>query len=208
MAGGCLAGPALPVSALTYNAHRIHYDRDYARDAEGYPGLLTHGPLQALAMAEAVHAAQSSVEESRDQEFAYRLESPLFDHQGMIVRAVTQETASMTSVRDIYGRRTASGTLRYSGQLWQIHAPANGRSPGRPSGGRVSSLLTGNTFTRGLTILPVRGGLAARSSGPPRCDRGQVRAGLRHCPTVPRTERRTAPGYARRARRQARYPDP
>jgi 3-methylfumaryl-CoA hydratase len=38
-------------SALTYNAHRIHYDRDYARDAEGYPGLLTHGPLQALAMA-------------------------------------------------------------------------------------------------------------------------------------------------------------
>ena len=40
-------------SALTYNAHRIHYDRDYCRDVEGYPGLLTHGPLQALAMAEA-----------------------------------------------------------------------------------------------------------------------------------------------------------
>ena len=31
-------------SALTYNAHRIHYDRDYARDIEGYPGLLVHGP--------------------------------------------------------------------------------------------------------------------------------------------------------------------
>jgi 3-methylfumaryl-CoA hydratase len=30
-------------SALTYNSHRIHYDRDYARDVEGYPGLLTHG---------------------------------------------------------------------------------------------------------------------------------------------------------------------
>ena len=40
-------------SALTYNAHRIHYDRDYCRGVEGYPGLLTHGPLQALAMAEA-----------------------------------------------------------------------------------------------------------------------------------------------------------
>ena len=38
-------------SALTYNAHRIHYDRDYAR-GEGYPGLLVHGPLQALLMAE------------------------------------------------------------------------------------------------------------------------------------------------------------
>src|SRR5712691_3177391 len=44
-------------SALTYNAHRIHYDRDYARHVEGYPGLLTHGPLQALAMAEAARAA-------------------------------------------------------------------------------------------------------------------------------------------------------
>ena len=44
-------------SALTYNAHRIHYDRDFARDVEGYPGLLTHGPLQALAMAEAARAA-------------------------------------------------------------------------------------------------------------------------------------------------------
>ena len=46
-------------SALTYNAHRIHYDRDYAREVEGYPGLLTHGPLQALAMAEAAREAES-----------------------------------------------------------------------------------------------------------------------------------------------------
>ncbi len=34
-------------SALTYNAHRIHYDRDYATKVEGYPGLLVHGPLLA-----------------------------------------------------------------------------------------------------------------------------------------------------------------
>jgi 3-methylfumaryl-CoA hydratase len=39
-------------SALTYNAHRIHYDVDYARDVEGYPGLVVHGPLQAIAVAE------------------------------------------------------------------------------------------------------------------------------------------------------------
>jgi len=31
-------------SALTYNAHRIHYDRDYAMEVEGYPGLVVHGP--------------------------------------------------------------------------------------------------------------------------------------------------------------------
>ena len=33
-------------SAPTYNAHRIHYDREYAR-SEGYPGLVVHGPLEA-----------------------------------------------------------------------------------------------------------------------------------------------------------------
>ena len=32
-------------SALTMNSHRIHYDKDYVRDVEGYPGLLVHGPL-------------------------------------------------------------------------------------------------------------------------------------------------------------------
>jgi 3-methylfumaryl-CoA hydratase len=46
-------------SALTYNSHRIHHDRDYARDVEGYHGLLTHAPLQALAMAEAARAAEA-----------------------------------------------------------------------------------------------------------------------------------------------------
>ena len=32
-------------SALTFNSHRIHYDRDYATGVEGYPGLVVHGPL-------------------------------------------------------------------------------------------------------------------------------------------------------------------
>lgn len=95
-------------SALTYNAHRIHYDRDYARDVEGYPGLLTHGPLQALAMAEAARAAGCE----GDKYFDYRLTSPLFDYQGMIVRAVRDRDATMTAVRDVHGRQTAAGTLR------------------------------------------------------------------------------------------------
>ena len=39
-------------SALTFNGHRIHYDRNYARDVEGYPGLVFHGPLTATLLAE------------------------------------------------------------------------------------------------------------------------------------------------------------
>jgi 3-methylfumaryl-CoA hydratase len=100
-------------SALTYNAHRIHYDRDYARDVEGYPGLLTHGPLQALAMAEAARAAgRGGDQHDGDQYFEYRLTAPLFDYQGMVVRAVRNQDATVTAVRDLYGRQAASGMLR------------------------------------------------------------------------------------------------
>ena len=46
-------GPVLlfRYSALTGNSHRIHYDADYVRDVEGYPGLVVHGPLQATWLA-------------------------------------------------------------------------------------------------------------------------------------------------------------
>ena len=95
-------------SALTYNAHRIHYDRDFTRDVEGYPGLLTHGPLQALAMAEAARARGLT----GDASFEYRLLSPLFDYQGLVVAAVPGKDETTTYARDRYGRQTATGTLR------------------------------------------------------------------------------------------------
>ena len=102
-------------SALTYNAHRIHYDRGYARDVEVYPGLLVHGPLQALAMAETARAAgYPGGAGAGDLVFDYRLLSPLFDHQGMVVSAVREGDVTSTAVRDSYGRQTASGTLRNS----------------------------------------------------------------------------------------------
>ncbi|SMG60717.1 acyl-CoA dehydrogenase [Paraburkholderia susongensis] len=41
-------------SALTFNAHRIHYDRDYAREIEGYPDLVVHGPLIATLLLDSV----------------------------------------------------------------------------------------------------------------------------------------------------------
>jgi 3-methylfumaryl-CoA hydratase len=99
-------------SALTYNAHRIHYDRGYSHDVEGYPGLLTHGPLQALAMAEAARARGCD----GDQSFEYRLVSPLFDHQGLVVRADVAPEGTTTAVRDRHGRQTATGVLRRAGQ--------------------------------------------------------------------------------------------
>jgi len=93
-------------SALTYNAHRIHYDREYARDIEGYPGLLVHGPLQALAMAE---LARRNGFPGRHIE--YRLVAPLFDLQGMSVSADSRANGILTEVRDATGRVTASALI-------------------------------------------------------------------------------------------------
>jgi 3-methylfumaryl-CoA hydratase len=63
-------------SALTYNAHRIHYDRPYATDVEGYPGLVVHGPLQAVALAE---LCRRHLPERRVTSFAFRARRPAFD---------------------------------------------------------------------------------------------------------------------------------
>lgn len=41
-------------SAATYNGHRIHYDKDWARSVEGYDDVVVHGPLQAALLARAV----------------------------------------------------------------------------------------------------------------------------------------------------------
>jgi 3-methylfumaryl-CoA hydratase len=92
-------------SALTYNAHRIHYDRDYAR-SEGYPGLLVHGPLQALLMAELARRGGASF-----GEYSYRLVSPLYDGQGLVVSAVADGDAVQVSCRDAAGRLTATGVI-------------------------------------------------------------------------------------------------
>jgi 3-methylfumaryl-CoA hydratase len=94
-------------SALTYNAHRIHYDRGYARDVEGYPGLVVHGPLQAMLMAEAVRARTPG--EVREATFAYRLVSPVFDEEDLLIATSADATAIDATVRSGSGRVTATG---------------------------------------------------------------------------------------------------
>ncbi len=72
-------GPAqlFRYSAATFNGHRIHYDRDYARDVEGYPGLVVHGPLIATLLLEFL---QADVAPGRSVErFEFRAVKPTFD---------------------------------------------------------------------------------------------------------------------------------
>jgi 3-methylfumaryl-CoA hydratase len=61
-------------SALTFNAHRIHYDRDYARDTEAYPGLVVQGPYTAMLLMDLAlrHGAQPA-------KFSFRARKPHFE---------------------------------------------------------------------------------------------------------------------------------
>jgi len=63
-------------SALTFNSHRIHYDRDYAREEEGYPGLVVHGPLLATLLMDHALTSRPGANVAR---FEFRAQRPLFD---------------------------------------------------------------------------------------------------------------------------------
>src|SRR6185503_2929778 len=63
-------------SALTFNSHRIHYDRRYATDVEGYPGLVVHGPLIATLLVDLLRHALPA---ANIVTFAFRAVTPLFD---------------------------------------------------------------------------------------------------------------------------------
>ncbi|MEO7852203.1 MAG: MaoC family dehydratase N-terminal domain-containing protein [Rubrivivax sp.] len=65
-------------SALTFNGHRIHYDRPYATGVEGYPGLVVHGPLIATLLLDALH---QEVPETSVRGFAFKALRPSFDGQ-------------------------------------------------------------------------------------------------------------------------------
>jgi 3-methylfumaryl-CoA hydratase len=92
-----VAAPALlfRYSALTFNTHRIHYDRSYACEKEGYPGLVVHAPLQATLL---LHFATEGGDGRPPDRFSFRSVSPIFD---------------LDEIRLFAGRRNANRT-----ELW------------------------------------------------------------------------------------------
>jgi 3-methylfumaryl-CoA hydratase len=96
-------------SALTFNAHRIHYDRDYCRQVEAYPGLVVHGPLLATLLLD--HALRFDPA-MRPLNFSFRAQLPVFDtgpftlclapeedHLGLWVEASSGATAMRAQLK-------------------------------------------------------------------------------------------------------------
>ncbi len=63
-------------SALTFNGHRIHYDRSYVTEVEGYPGLIVHGPLIATLLVDEARRQRPDLVVRR---FSFKAVQPLFD---------------------------------------------------------------------------------------------------------------------------------
>lgn len=100
-------------SALTFNAHRIHYDRRYATGVEGYPGLVVHGPLIATLLMDLLrrHAPLADV-----AAFRFKALRPTFDLHPFTLNGLPQPDGKTVALwaQDHEDRLTmeASATLR------------------------------------------------------------------------------------------------
>ncbi len=90
-------------SALTFNGHRIHYDRRYATTVEGYPGMVVHGPLIATLL---VDLLRRELPVAQIQSFSFRAMKPLFDAAPFFVCGRRQDAQTVK-----LWARTAEGHL-------------------------------------------------------------------------------------------------
>jgi 3-methylfumaryl-CoA hydratase len=91
-------------SALTFNAHRIHYDRPYAMHEEGYPGLVVHGPLIAVLLADFVTQHRSQPITG----FSFKGLAPLFDGAPVRLEGTPTDARIALAARAVDGTQTMS----------------------------------------------------------------------------------------------------
>lgn len=98
-------------SALTYNSHRIHYDRDYATRMEHYPALVVHGPLLAILLLDLVaregHAAAPFAH------FGFRARRPAFDTERLELCGRNEGGGAALWTVDAAGMVGMTASLRY-----------------------------------------------------------------------------------------------
>ncbi|TFL16518.1 FAS1-like dehydratase domain-containing protein [Jannaschia formosa] len=96
-------------SALIFYGHRIHYDADYARDVEGYPGLVFHGPLTATLL---VDLGLGHLGGRPLASFDIRAMRPLFGTESFVIEGHETEEGAMLWARTPDGFTAMTVTLR------------------------------------------------------------------------------------------------
>jgi 3-methylfumaryl-CoA hydratase len=97
-------------SALTFNGHRIHYDRDYVTKVEGYPGLIFHGPLQAAFIVELAAKLRGG---AAPKKFSYRGLQPLFEGSEFSINANKTDSGMELWTANSAGQPTMKGTATW-----------------------------------------------------------------------------------------------
>jgi 3-methylfumaryl-CoA hydratase len=101
-------------SALTFNGHRIHYDRKYVTEIEGYPGLIVHGPLMATLLAGLGKKLNPA---GRIASFEFRALKPVFDLHPFEICAGELKANSMDLwVKDFEGHVTMKAVMKFGAQ--------------------------------------------------------------------------------------------
>jgi 3-methylfumaryl-CoA hydratase len=97
-------------SALTFNGHRIHYDRPYAVEQEGYPALVVHGPLTAALLVDLV---RRNLPDAWIHAFSFKALGPLFDHEPFHVCAIHDPATEEVRVwaENLRGNVCVDGTV-------------------------------------------------------------------------------------------------
>lgn len=112
VAGQSFSIEATPVllmrySAVTFNGHRIHYDRDYCIREENYPGLIVHGPLQATYLLRLARRMNGGRMPAR---FEFRGLSPLFDGPAFTINGKREAAETTLWTADAAGTVTMKAT--------------------------------------------------------------------------------------------------
>jgi 3-methylfumaryl-CoA hydratase len=97
-------------SALTFNGHRIHYDRDYVTKVEGYPGLIFHGPMQAAFIVELAAKLHGG---TAPKKFVYRGLQPLFEGSEFSINANDTDSGMELWTANSAGQPTMKGTATW-----------------------------------------------------------------------------------------------
>lgn len=99
-------------SALTFNGHKIHYNEDWTRTAEGHPGVVVHGPLNVINLLDYwrdIHGQGAGPDE-----ISYRAMSPLYGGEEYQICTLDVKETSSSRVFDVVAEKGGTVIMRAS----------------------------------------------------------------------------------------------
>ena len=97
-------------SALTFNGHKIHYDRSYCTQIEGYPGLVVHGPLLATLL---LHTLKQEYPDKNVAFFEFKSVKPVFDFNEFYICGHVQDQEAQLWIELSNGQTAMQATVTF-----------------------------------------------------------------------------------------------